>query len=64
LSDAFVAGDILVAGTGHIALLSADGHIIQAEQHDTGVHSDEKFNGTAGAKGWTQRLRVADSWIK
>jgi hypothetical protein len=58
--DAPVAGDILLRGTDHIGLLCADKRIVQAEQHDTGVHADASLDST----NWTMRLRVLDSFIK
>jgi cell wall-associated NlpC family hydrolase len=60
VTEAPVAGDIILKGHGHIALLCADNHVIQAEQHDTGVHADAVYNSGS----WTQRLRVLDSFIK
>ena len=53
-----VDGDILLR-PGHVALLSADNHVVQAEQHDTGVHADEPYN----AGSWTKRLHPIDSVI-
>lgn len=62
LSAPPVAGDILLRGgegRRHVALLGADNHVYQAEQHDTGVHADEIY----GGKNWRQRLRILDSLI-
>ncbi len=53
-----VDGDILLKA-GHVALLSADNHVVQAQQHDTGVHADEGYN----AASWTKRLHPLDSVI-
>ena len=51
-------GDILLR-VDHVALLAADNHVVQAQQHDTGVHADEPYS----AGSWTKRLHPVDSAI-
>ena len=50
-----VAGDILLRHVDHIALLTAEGTVIQAEEHAHGVHENERY----APSRWTGRLRVA-----
>jgi cell wall-associated NlpC family hydrolase len=54
--EAAADGDILVRGNQHIGLLCADGKVIQAEDHATGVHADEAYK----PKSWTGRFRIPE----
>ena len=58
LTAAPVDGDILLR-SGHVALLTADNHVVQAEQHDTGVHASETYD----AGNWKMRLHPVDGVI-
>jgi hypothetical protein len=60
-TDPAVAGDILLRGSTHIGFLAANDHVVQAQQHDAGVHADEGYN---SGKTWSKRLRVLDQFIK
>ena len=57
LSDPPADGDILTRGVEHIGFLCADGHVVQAEEHSTGVHGDEIYR----AARWDKRLRIPQS---
>jgi len=49
--------DILVRGTEHIGLLCADGRVVQAEDHKTGVHANDFYI----PEKWSGRFRIPDS---
>jgi len=51
-------GDILLM-SGHIGLLCADNHVVQAVDHDTGVHAEDKYNPGS----WKMRLHPVESVI-
>jgi hypothetical protein len=57
-----VDGDILVRKTEHIAFLCADGQILQAQDHASGVNAKETFQSQRdkdkSRSPWTGRLRV------
>jgi hypothetical protein len=55
--DEILDGDILCKGDHHIALLAADGSIIEAQDTDVGVRSTGTFSLT-GTGGWTHLVRL------
>lgn len=57
-------GDILAKGSHHIGFLDENGYVLQAQDHATGVHNDEKYVPPANPPRpgqWTDRVRLKDS---
>jgi hypothetical protein len=71
LGDAAVPGDIVFRGEldtdhpenskwHHIAFITANGKVVQAEMAVTGVHADNTYDGAAS---WTARRRLQDALL-
>ncbi len=63
MNAARVPGDIVVRGYDHIGFLTEKGgetYVIQAQDHTSDVHEDEKYDGGGT---WDLRLRVLDMYM-
>lgn len=69
LNDPVVPGDIVAKDSHHIGFLAGDphdGYIVQAQDHATGVHRDERYrpiSAKAAVGGWNRRCRLDDGLL-